>query len=810
MKKLFFLTCFFAFSATCAQTIFSGIVTDENNEPVFGAAVQIKGTYAGTTTDGEGRFFLKSKQERVTLVITHVSFETAETEAAAGSEMKITLRQKAYLSDEVIVFATRAGKNTAPSFTVVTAEDMAKNNLAFDIPFLIEQTPALVAASDAGTGVGYTNLRIRGTNQSRINVTINGIPYNDPESQEVYWVDLPDFASSVDNIQIQRGVGTSTNGAGAFGGTINIQTAGLQREPYGALSGSYGYFNTWKATARFGTGLIKNKLTLDGRLSQIMSDGYIDRASSDLKSFFLSGGYYGAKTILRLNIFQGLEETYQAWWGVLQDSLKTNRTHNHYDYPDEVDHYRQDHYQLLFSKQTGEHWTINSALHYTHGKGYYEQYKGPEYNNDDKFNSKQKFIRYGLNNLVLGDTTITRTSLVRRRWLDNHFYGLTFSALYEKNKLGLTLGGAANHYLGNHFGEIIWAEFARGIPKDYRYYDNDGNKKDANVFAKVNYRLFKKLNVFLDLQYRFVDYEIAGTDNEFLEEKNHLRNLTLDEQHHFVNPKFGVAYALNPNHEFYTSFAIGNREPARSDYTEAPEDRLPKPERLRDLEVGYRFLKAKNLLSVNYYFMHYKDQLVLTGELNDVNNNIKTNVHKSYRTGIEITNSLRPVEQFWWDVNLTYSTNKIKNFTEVLYVYDADYNRIDTVLKHYSNTDISFSPYLIAGSTLSCRPFRDFEFAFIAKYVSSQFLDNTGSDERSLDGYFIGNLRISYMLREKFFEHMQFSLLLNNIFNTLYESNGWVSSEVYENAEGKRSRVDYNYYFPQAGFNLIGGVTVKF
>lgn len=806
-KPIFFALLAGLSSIAFSQNILSGTITnEENNEPVAGANVQIKGTYSGTATDAEGKFSIKSNKESLTLVVTHLSFESKEAEATPGtSDLKISLKPKSFLADEVIVSATRANKTTSAAFEEISNEEISKQNLAQDIPYLIDQTPSIVTTSDAGAGVGYTYLRIRGSNQSRINVTINGIPYNDPESQEVYWVDLPDFASSVDNIQIQRGVGTSTNGAGAFGGSINIQTTGLQHEPYGELSGSYGSFNTWKATARFGTGLIKNKFSFDGRLSQIKSDGYIDRASSDLKSFFISGGYYGSKTILRVNVFSGLEETYQAWWGVPESYLDTNRTYNYYNYPNEVDHYKQDHYQIIFSRQAGKLWTVNSALHYTHGKGYYEQYKGPEYNNDDGYNSKQAFSDYGLSNLVLGDTTITETSLIRRCWLDNHFYGMTFSALYQKNKIGLTFGGAANRYNGSHYGEIIWAEYAENTPKDYRYYDSDGTKNDVNVFAKANYQPVKKLNVFLDLQYRFVSHEMAGVNDD-------RRYLGIVERHHFFNPKAGLSYAVNPRNELFASFSIGNREPSRADYTDATKDGLPEPEMLRDFEAGYRFTKPKNILSVNYYFMHYKNQLVLTGELNDVGSPIKTNVDKSYRTGVELTNSFKPIEKFRWDVNLTYSINKIMDFTQVLYVHDdTDYYHIlDTVFNHYSNTDISFSPFLIAGSTISYEAVKDFELAFISKYVSGQFLDNTGSDGRSLDGYFLGNFRINYTLRKKFFDEIQFSLLLNNLFNTLYESNGYTYSEVYEDTSQSRTRADYNYYYPQAGFNVMGGMSLRF
>lgn len=804
MRTLFsFLLCFVIYTGFAQNIITGSVVNEKTNEPIVGATVQVKGTYNGTSTDAAGMFSLTSKKERATLVISHLSFEPVEMEATTGTELKVPLKEKSFLADEVIVSATRANKSTSTSYQEITKGEIAQQNLAQDMPYLIDQTPSIVTTSDAGAGVGYTYLRIRGSNQSRINVTVNGIPYNEAESQEVFWVDLPDFASSVDNIQVQRGVGTSTNGASAFGGSINIQTTGLQREAFGEISGSYGSFNTWKATAKFGTGLIKNKFTLDGRLSQIKSDGYIDRATSDLKSFFASAGYYGSKTILRINVFGGLEDTYQAWYGTPEGMLDSNRTFNGYNYPNEVDHFKQDHYQIIFSREVNKLWTINSALHFTKGKGYYEQYRGPEYNNDLGLNSKESFAEYGLPDLVLGDTTITETSLVRRRWLESYFYGCTFSALYQKKKTTLTLGGAANRYNGNHYGEVIWAEYAGNIPPGYIYYDSDGIKNDVNVYGKWSYLPIKRMTVFLDLQYRFVSHEIAGTDTD-------LRFLSVDEQHHFFNPKLGIAYSPSSNHELYASFAIGNREPSRADYLDAPSDRQPEPEMLRDLEVGYRFVKPKNLLSINYYLMHYKDQLVQTGELNDVGSPIKTNVDKSYRTGVELMNSLKPIEKFQWDVNLTYSMNKIKDFTEVVSVYDGDYNFIEAAELHYTNTDISFSPFLIAGSTIAYTPVKGLQFALINKYVSKQYLDNTQTEARSINGYFLGNFRINYSLKEKFFEEILFTVMLNNIFNTAYESNGYVFSEIYADEFDNRSRADYNYYYPQAKFNVMGGVTVRF
>ncbi|GIV34104.1 MAG: TonB-dependent receptor [Chitinophagales bacterium] len=804
MKNLFLTVVFsLPFYASFCQYSFTGVVRSKTNEPVPGASVQIKGTLIGVSTDTEGRFSLSAKSETLTLIIRHIAFEPAEAVVTAGQEAQIVLEPKAYLGDEVIVSATRARQGKAPASAQISAEEIEQRNLGVDLPYLLDQTPSVVVTSDAGTGIGYTYLRIRGSDQSRINVTINGIPYNDPESQQVYWVDLPDFASSVDNIEIQRGVGSSTHGAGAFGGTVNIQTTTLSREPYGELSGSYGSFRSWKATARFSTGLIKNHFTFDGRLSQIRSDGYIDRASADLKSFFASGGYYDNKTLLRVNVFSGMEKTYQSWWGVPEDSLHTHRTYNYYNYPDETDNYWQTHYQLLFSRQLTDNWTLNSALFYVRGKGYYEQYKGPEYNNDFGFNSSVRFSSIGLDDVIIGGDTIRRTSLIRRRWLDNHFYGLTFSALFNKKRTELILGGGANRYTGDHYGEIIWSQFASNGYKGYRYYDNTGEKYDLNLYGKLSYTLSPGLIAFIDLQYRFVSHDMAGINDD-------RRFIDIIKRHHFFNPKAGITFKAAPGHELFASYARGNREPTRSDYTDAPAGKQPVHESMHDLEIGYRFSMPRNVLSLNYYFMYYKNQLVLTGEVNDVGSPIKTNVPRSYRTGIELINRFSPADFLRWDASLTYSINRIKEFTEVVYVYDEDYTLLDAQETLFTNTEISYSPFLIGNSVVTVYPLRGLEIGWISKYVSRQYLDNTGSEDRMIKGYYVSNLLFAYTLKPAFIEHIRFTLHLNNIFNTAYESNGYVYSEIYEDDSGNRSRADYNYYFPQARFHVMGGITVRF
>ncbi len=699
-----------------------------------------------------------------------------------------------------VINATRAGKEVPTTHTNVQREDIEPLNLGQDLPILLDQTPSLVSTTDAGAGVGYTGLRIRGSDQTRINVTLNGIPYNDAESQGVFWVNMPDLGSSVDNIQIQRGVGTSTNGSGAFGGTVNIQTMDPSKIAFGEVGASYGSFNTYRLQGQFGTGLMGNRFAVQGRLSKIASDGYIDRATSDLTSFFISGAYYGEKDILRLNVFGGKEVTYQAWNGVDEATLATDRTQNSAGtdgfnkagdpYKNEVDNYRQDQYQLIYSRQIGQKWYINPALHYTRGYGYFEQYKVDE-----------DLADYLLSPVTIGADTVFSTDLVRRRWLDNHFYGAVFSAIYKGEKLGLTFGGGWNQYRGEHFGRVIWAEFATG-DNDHQYYYSKGYKNDGNIYAKLTYAVKEKLRFFVDLQYRNVIHQLEGTDND-------LRVISVDKTFHFFNPKAGVSYDFNTKNALYTTFAIGNREPTRGDFIDAPIGLEPTAERLYNLEVGYQYTSTKYAFTANYYLMNYKDQLVLTGELNDVGAPIRTNVDQSYRTGIELVGAVKPLKWLNINANVTYSINKIKDFEEVLYVYDENYTFLGEQRNIYENTDISFSPSLIAALGITFTPVKGFNISLLNKYVGKQYLDNTQSDDRQLDGYFTTNLNLNYTFKFWVLKEVTLSVLVNNIFNQLYESNGYTFSEVY-NTAGEEARADYNYYYPQAGINVLGGVKIRF
>lgn len=684
--------------------------------------------------------------------------------------------------NEVVVSSTRANQKMGMAFTNVYQKELKKQNLGQDMPFLLNQLPSVVVSSDAGAGVGYTGIRIRGTDPTRINVTLNGVPYNDSESQGTYWVNMPDFASSAQSIQVQRGVGTSTNGAGAFGASININTLSYQQEAYGETNFTVGSFNTLKTNVLASTGLLNDHFVVDARLSKLSSDGYIDRASSDLKSFYVSAGYYGKNSFARLNVFSGKEKTYQAWEGVPESLLKTNRTFNPYTYDNQVDDYQQDHYQLISSFKLNKNWTFNPTLHYTKGRGFYEQYK-----------EQDKFSNYGLPNVVIGNETIKRTDLVRRKWLDNDFYGITYSLDYQSNKkFSANIGGAWNKYDGNHFGEIIWAKNASTADIRYRWYQSNALKTDFNIFGKAYYQVNDALNFYGDLQYRTVSYDIKGTADK-------RQDITQKTDYKFFNPKFGVNYQVNKASSIYASYAVGNKEPSRQDFIDnAPK--APKAENLKDLEAGYRLAGQKFNFDANFYYMNYKNQLVLTGQVNSVGEAIRVNVAESYRAGLELSANWKFAPRWILAANTTFSQNKIKNFTETVVNYDGDADKINK----FSKTDISFSPNLIAGGQLSYTPAKNLEFTWLTKYVSKQFMDNTSDDNRSLNAFFVNDIRASYSIKPKIVKELTFSLLVNNLFNHLYESNGYTYSYISE-----KQTVTENFYYPQAGTNFLLAVKVR-
>lgn len=714
--------------------------------------------------------------------------------------------------DDVIVYATRANDKTPTTYSEISKQDLESVNLGQDLPILLNLSPSIVTTSDAGAGVGYTGIRIRGSDATRINVTINGIPVNDSESHGVFWVNMPDFASSVDNIQIQRGVGTSTNGAAAFGATVNLQTNVPSQDSFVELNNSFGSFNTRKHTVIYNTGLLNDRWSFESRLSKIASDGYIDRATSDLQSYFLSGGYYGDKTSIKALVFGGKEVTYQSWYGTPQALLdgdadgieevisnngfsdeqaenlrNSGRTYNFYQYDNEVDNYNQDHYQLHFSHSINSNFNINAAGHYTYGRGYFEQYR----DEDD-------FSDYGLENVVLGDTIITSTDLIRRRWLDNDFYGFTFSANYFTSNLDMTLGGGWNKYDGDHFGEIIWAQNVSNSEIRDRYYDNVGKKKDFNIYLKTNYQVNSDLNLFADLQLRKIDYKTRGIDSD-------RRTIDVGDNYTFFNPKFGATFTLSQSSNVYASFAIGNREPVRGDFVDAPEGQTPEHETLQNIEVGYRKFGSSFSFSANYYLMNYDNQLVVTGELNDVGSNLRQNVPDSYRTGIELVGEYKFSDQVRWGANVTLSQNKIKNFTEILYNYGTNFDEFNIEETSYTDTDIAFSPNVIVGSQVTITPFERFQIGILNKYVGKQFLDNTSNDNRSIDSYFTKDLRLSYDFSIKSIERVNLSLLVNNVLNAEYSSNGYTFGYA-----GGDYVVRENYLYPQAGRNFFLAMNVRF
>ncbi|SFU28375.1 iron complex outermembrane recepter protein [Pustulibacterium marinum] len=700
----------------------------------------------------------------------------------------LTTKKEPVKLDEVSVSATRVNKKTPVTFSNISKKEIQKRNLGQDIPMLMNYLPGVVTTSDAGAGVGYTGIRVRGSDATRVNVTINGVPYNDSESQGTYWVNMPDFASSTESIQLQRGVGTSTNGSGAFGASLNLLTEGVSNQSSAQISNSYGSFNTHKHTLKFSTGLMNDHFEVSGRLSKIASDGYIDRASSDLKSYFLQGAYKDKNTLIKALVFGGHEITYQSWNG-LEDPylLENDRTYNtagmYYDeegnvqfYDNEVDNYKQDHAQLIWTQQWTDFWNTNVTLHYTYGRGFYEQYK-----------EDSDFADYGLEPIEIGGQTIDVTDLIRRKWLDNDFYGTVFSANYSKEQLALTFGGGVNQYLGRHFGEIIWARYASDSEIRDNYYNDASTKNDLNVFAKANYNLTKQWSLYADMQYRRVRYKANGSDTGLV-----------DDTFNFFNPKAGLNFELNTQNNFYFSYARAHREPNRTDY----ENGSPKPEKLNDFELGWRYEAPKFKLNSNVYYMRYQDQLVLTGALDEIGSPIRANSGDSYRLGLELDATIAISSKFVMRPNLALSTNKNIDF----------YFQRDGVLQDLGNTNISYSPQIVAGNIFTFIPSTNFQVSLLSKYVGEQYMGNIDAEGSKLADYFINDVNVNYTIScNKVFKSIVFSALLNNIFNVEYISNGyfytyddtWSSPNMVTTIEGAG-------YYPQAKFNALLGVTLNF
>jgi iron complex outermembrane receptor protein len=724
--------------------------------------------------------------------------------------------------DEFEVSTTRVGEKSPVAHENISKQEIEVNNHGVDLPILLDQATSIVTTSDAGAGVGYTGIRVRGTDATRVNVTINGIPFNDAESQGVYWVNMPDISSSIDDIQIQRGVGASTTGASAFGASVNLSTLSTinSQNPYGEISNSYGSFNTLKNTIKLGTGLIDGKWNFEGRLSRVASDGFIDRASSELNSYYLSGSYIGEKTSIQAVAFSGQEVTYQAWNGIplsiLENNSDSGQTYNPYEYENEVDNYNQSHYQLHFTNKTIKNLKLNASLHYTRGKGYFEQYKGIGQNASLNYFSQESLMDYGLQDIITssGDT-ISETDLIRRRWLDNHFYGIVYSAEYSTDNFQFTLGGGANQYLGGHYGEVIWSQYASNGSIRHRYYDNDATKNDINVYGKLNYDLNSNLSAYVDLQQRFLSYDFTGLDQDGSE-------LNQTSEMSFFNPKVGFNYLLNNKTSLYAFAGVGNKEPSRDDFTESTPSNRPEHENLLDIELGYRFSSERVSFAANLYNMQYNNQLILTGELNDVGSSVRVNIPDSYRRGVELTGSFQLMDKLLLKLNATFSQNKIAEFNEFIDNWDTGVK--DSIT--HRNTDIALSPSVIGGSQLIFTPFKSLEngkldLALVTKYVGAQFIDNTSSEYAKLNAYLVNDFRLSYTVKTKLFKEVVVSSWVRNLFNKNYISNAWVyrfnttgdptTYDSYANAEGSGTN-SYNQIgaFNQAGINFFLGLKLRF
>lgn len=810
MKNLLFLfTLLTVWGSVQGQTLITGQVTDEAGNPLAGANVVIAETRQGAAADDTGLYKIEAVTAGdYTVVASFIGYEPVRLKTTVKANLSrlivhIQLKERLVQMEGLIVKATRADKKTPMTYTNIAVEDIEGRNMGQDVPFLLRWTPSAVVTSDAGTGIGYTGIRIRGTDPTRINVTINGIPLNDAESQGVFWVDLPDFISSTNDIQIQRGVGTSTNGAGAFGATINLNTVDFEEEPYARISTSAGSFNTRRGSVQFGSGLLNDRFTLEGRLSDISSDGYIDRGSADLSSWFLSGAYRGKNSMLRLNAFSGHEVTYQAWNGVPEEFIDDEemRTFNSAGtekegepHDNEVDDYRQTHYQLLYNSQLSLNWNLNLAAHYTKGAGFFEQYK-----------ADQAFAAYGFSDIQLSGDTISSTDLIRRRWLDNDFYGTTYALNYlsNNNKLEATLGGAYSIYEGQHFGEVIWARFASESEIGDRYYDNDARKTDFNIFGKVNYELMYGLNAYIDLQFRRVGYTFLGFNNN-------LQNVEQTDELNFFNPKFGLFYQLKENTNIYASFAVANREPNRNDYTENPLSTRPRPERLLNTEVGFRHTGKRAAFGLNVYHMFYQDQLALNGQINDVGEYQRINIDKSYRLGLELVGGIKLAEGLNFNANATFSNNKVEQFTEFVDTYDADFNWIGQTEVLHEDTDLAFSPSLIAGAELSYDLLRELDdqslnIALLSKYVGKQYIDNTSDENNTIDPYFFSDFKIGYTISKGVFSEIGLNVMVRNIFDSLFETNAWSYRYIFDGSTAVQRGL-----YPQAGRNFLVGLNVSF
>ncbi|HEY9184849.1 MAG TPA: TonB-dependent receptor [Salegentibacter sp.] len=793
MKSVLFFAglCLISFQTLAQTHILKGKVT-QDEIPVEGVLIYTQAAGAGTQTDANGDYRLELEDGSYNLIFSYGNQKSVQVDLFENKTLNVDLSDAQEVLDEIFLSSLRVNAQSPITYSNLNNEEIEDRNLGQDIPILMNYMPNVVSTSDAGAGIGYTGIRVRGSDGTRVNVTINGVPYNDAESQGSFWVNLGDFASSVENMQLQRGVGTSTNGAGAFGASLNILTDGYQEEASAELANSVGSYNTRKHTLKFSTGLIDENWEFAGRVSQIKSDGYIDRAESDLKSYFLQGTFVDNNTLVKALTFGGSERTYQAWYGIDAETLETNRTFNPagiYEdengvtrfYKNQTDNYKQDHYQLLWNQEYNSNWSSNFALHYTYGRGYYEEYE-----------EGAQLQEFGLEPFEAGGETITNSDLVGTKWLDNHFYGTTFGINYQESNFDLVLGGGWNKYIGDHFGEVIYTKFARNKKPYEPYYENTATKTDFNVYAKANFAITEKLAAYADLQLRTITYETEGILADGSE-------FPVDDNLNFFNPKAGLTYQMNAGNQFYFSYARAHREPSRNDY----ENGDPEPEELNDFELGWRYNSPNVQVNSNLYYMDYQNQLVLTGGLDEVGAFIRENSGESYRLGIEIDASIRISDKINLRPNLSLSRNQNIDFVST---WDGE-------ALNFGNTEISYSPSIVAANLIGYYPFEGLELNLLSKYVGEQYMSNIETEASKLDSYFVNDFNVQYSWKEvSLFQKVVFTGLVNNIFGVEYVSNGYYYTYDVPNPEFSSGLQTYGGagYYPQATTNFLLGVTLKF
>ncbi|MBS3737471.1 MAG: TonB-dependent receptor [Psychroflexus sp.] len=779
----------FGFTINGQNFTLSGTVS-QNQLKLEDALVYAKGTSYSTQTNEVGYYELKLPPGNYQIVFAFGNTKTVEVNLNESKTVDVDLARAVESLEEVSVQAVRVDADSPITHSNFSKTEIAKRNLGQDIPILMKFLPSVVSTSDAGNGVGYTSIRVRGSDNSRVNVTINGIPYNDQESQGTFWVNLQDFASSTENIQLQRGVGTSTNGSGAFGASVNILTDKYSKEAYTEYNTSYGSFNTWRNNVKFSTGLLNDHFEISGRLSKIESDGYVDRASSDLKSYFLQANYTDDNTLIKALVFGGNEVTYQSWFGVDRETLETDRTFNPAGqftdedgniqfYDNEVDNYSQDHYQLHWNQTLNKNWSSNISLNYTYGRGYFEQ-----------FVEDADLSFHEIGPIEVGNETIENSDLIRRRWLDNDYYVVNANINYTDDEWDFTAGAFGSLYDGDHFGEVIWSRFAGNSLIRDRYYNGNGTKREFTTFAKATWRIDDQWQIYGDVQGRFVNFEMSGLTSDKV-------NLVVDESFEFFNPKAGITFRANQNHQLYFSFGRAHREPRRQDF----ENGITQAERLDDFELGWRFQTANSSINTNVYYMKYEDQLVLTGALDDVGNPIRETSGQSYRLGLEVEGQFKLSEKVSIQPNIALSTNKNQDFVAPL----------NGELVNLGDTNISFSPEIVAGNQLSFQPIPEFQINFLSKYVGEQYMGNIDSAASKLDDFFVNDLNLVYRLKNiSVFDEIVFTGLINNVFDAEYESNGYFFFFESADENGNPTTVEGAGFYPQAGVNVLIGASFRF